>query len=444
MNQRRWYVLYGIILMMGISMIQPAKAQESAPLVLALNAEGVVGPPMAEYLARGVRLAEERNASLIVIELNTPGGGGDSMNDIIETLRASQTPVVVYVTPRGGRAASAGALITIAGHLSAMAPETTIGAASPVDGQGKDLESTLKAKYIEDMKARVRTLTDGRPAEATTLAEDMVEKALAVTSDEALKIGLIDLIAEDRADLLRQLDGMTVETSRGPITLHTAGAVINPVNLLFIEQMLVVLTDPNIVFLLITIGVQAILIEISSPGGWVAGFIGVVCLALATYGIGVLPVNWFGVVFLATAFALFVLDVKAPTHGALTVAGIVSLIIGALVLFNSPGTPQFQQVSVPLVIAVSLITAGTFFTLVTFAIRAQKAPLKMGQETLIGQNGTARSDIAPHGNVQLGGELWSAALAEDEAPIPAHARVEVVRVEGLRLIVRRAGESAVK
>ena len=270
------------------------------------------------------------------------------------------------------------------------------------------------------------------------------EKALAVTSDEALKIGLIDLIAEDRADLLRQLDGMTVETSRGPITLHTAGAVINPVNLLFIEQMLVVLTDPNIVFLLITIGVQAILIEISSPGGWVAGFIGVVCLALATYGIGVLPVNWFGVVFLATAFALFVLDVKAPTHGALTVAGIVSLIIGALVLFNSPGTPQFQQVSVPLVIAVSLITAGTFFTLVTFAIRAQKAPLKMGQETLIGQNGTARSDIAPHGNVQLGGELWSAALAEDEAPIPAHARVEVVRVEGLRLIVRRAGESAVK
>jgi len=202
--------------------------------------------------------------------------------------------------------------------------------------------------------------------------------------------------------------------------------------------LLQVLTDPNIVFLLITVGVQAILIEISSPGGWVAGFIGVVCLALATYGLGVLPVNWFGIIFLVTAFVLFLLDIKAPTHGALTAAGVGALVVGALVLFNSPGTPQFQRVSVPLVIGVSIASAAVFFAILLFAVRAQKAPIRTGQESMAGKTGLARSEIAPHGSVQLAGELWSAELLEGEEPVKMGERVVVVRAEGIRLFVKKS------
>jgi membrane-bound serine protease (ClpP class) len=205
----------------------------------------------------------------------------------------------------------------------------------------------------------------------------------------------------------------------------------------FIESLLGVLTNPNIVFLLLTVGVQAILIELSSPGGWIAGFIGAVCLALAAYGLGVLPVNWFGLIFLAIAFVLFVLDIKAPTHGALTAAGVASLIVGSLVLFNSPGTPSFLRVSVPLVIGVSLATAGIFFAILTIALRAQRTPVSMGSESLLGRVGFARSAISPVGTVQLGGELWTSELAEGEEPIAEGTQVEVMEVKGVRIIVRQ-------
>jgi membrane-bound serine protease (ClpP class) len=393
---------------------------------------------MAAFVARGIALAEQRDAELLVIQLDTPGGLSDSMMDIVQHIRGSRVPVVVYVSPRGGMAASAGAVITMAGHASAMAPETTIGAASPVGGQGEDLGETLKSKLIEDMKATVRSLTANRPLAAIDLAEQMIEKAKAVTAHEALEIGLIDFVASDLDDLLRQLDGFTVQTVAGERTLRTANANVTSVQLLFIEQLLQILTNPNIVFLLLTIGVQAILIELSSPGGWVAGFVGVICLALAAYGLGVLPVNWFGIIFLILAFVLFVLDIKAPTHGALTAAGVGSLIVGALVLFNSPGTPDFQRVSVPLVVIVSLATAFGFGAILAFALRAQRRPIAMGQESLTGRIGVARSDLAPRGNVQLGGELWTAELAEPGDPLPAGTRVEVVRVDGIRLLVRRA------
>jgi membrane-bound serine protease (ClpP class) len=205
----------------------------------------------------------------------------------------------------------------------------------------------------------------------------------------------------------------------------------------FIEQILAVLTNPNIVFILLTIGVQAILIEISSPGGWVAGFIGVVCLSLAVYGLGVLPVNWFGLIFLATAFVLFVLDIKAPTHGALTAAGVASLVIGALVLFNSPVTPEFQRVSVPLVIISSLLTGGIFAAILAFALRAQKTPVRMGQESLIGKVGTVRQEIPAvgSGQVQVASEFWTAELAEGDSPLMPGTRVKVVSVQGVRLRV---------
>lgn len=417
---------------------QAGRAQEGQPLAVVLTAEGPLTPALLSYLERGIQSAESRRAEVLILQLNTPGGSIDLMNQMVQAIRASHVPVVVYVAPRGAMAGSAGTVITLAGHVAAMAPETAIGAASPVGPQGEDLGETIAAKEKNILKATVRSLAEGRNPQAIQLAEETIETAQAASSTEALEIGLVDFVASDLNDLLQQLDGFSVEIAGGERTLRTAGAAVTSLELSLIEQLLGTLTNPNIVFLLLTIGVQAILIEISSPGGWVAGFIGVVCLALATYGLGILPVNWFGLVFLATAFVLFVLDIKAPTHGALTAAGVASLILGALVLFNSPGTPDFQRVSVPLVVSVSLITAAIFLGILTFALRSLRIPIRAGQESLAGRLGTVRSSIAPIGTVQVAGELWTAELADGEEPIPAGTRVQVVRVAGIHLVVRRA------
>jgi membrane-bound serine protease (ClpP class) len=335
-------------------------------------------------------------------------------------------------------AASAGTLITLAGHAAAMAPETIIGAASPIDSSGQDLNTTAKAKAMEATTALVRSIAAQRGQKAIDLAQATITDAKAVSADEAKSVGLVDFIATDLNDLLKQLDGFTVQMPDGPRTLHTANVQTENLPMSFIEQLLDILVNPNIAFLLIAIGVQAILIELSSPGGWVAGFIGAVCLALAAYGMGVLSVNWFGALFLVMAFVLFIVDIKAPTHGALTAAGVGSFIVGALVLFNSPGVPQFQRVSVPLVISVGIVIGISFAIILGFALRAQKVPLRMGQEMLAGTLGTARSRIDPLGQVQLQSELWSADLAEGAESIQPGEKVEVVKVEGLRLKVRKA------
>ena len=424
-------------LFLGIFSFTQGSAKAETPLVLLLVADGPVSQTMAEYLSRGINTAEERGAELIILQLNTPGGAINVMNRMIQDIRASSVPVVVYVAPRGAMAGSAGTMVTLAGHAAAMAPETAIGAASPVGSEGEDLGETLAAKEKNILKATVRSLTEGRRPEAVALAEATIENAKAVSANEALEAGLVDFVALDVDHLLRQLDGYTVTVLNKPVTLETTDAEVDQLALTFIEQLLTVLANPNIVFLLITIGVQSILIEISSPGGWVAGFIGVVCLALATYGLGILPVNWFGIVFLVTAFVLFLVDIKAPTHGALTAAGTASLIVGGLVLFNSPGTPSFQRVSPWVVVIISILTALFFGAIVTFAIRAQRTPVRTGQEGMVGKTGVARSDIAPHGTVQVGGELWSASLTEGEESLPTGSRIEVIKVEGVRVFVRK-------
>ncbi len=438
--RKTWPFLGWLLLLVALIGVYPVNAQEEQPpLVLVLQMEGPLTPSWKEYLERGLQMADQRNAAMLVLEINTPGGSVSLMQDLVAMIRGSEIPIVVYVTPRGAMAASAGTVITLAGHAAAMAPETIIGAASPVGSQGEDLGETIAAKEKNALKAQVRTLAAGRGAEAIALAEATIEEAKAVSASEALEIGLIDFIAGDIHDLLHQLDGYSVETLTQAVTLQTANAEVSMMDLSFIEQLLAILTDPNIVFILLTIGVQAILIEISSPGGWVAGFLGVVCLSLAVYGFGVLPVNWFGLIFLITAFVLFILDIKAPTHGALTAAGVGSLIVGGLVLFNSPMTPQFQRVSVPLVVGSSLLTGGVFVVILMFALRAQKTPVRIGRESLIGRVGIVKETlpVVGSGQVQLASERWTAELMGEGEPAPPGTRVEVVEVDGIHLKVRR-------
>mgnify|MGYP001152455518 FL=1 len=433
---RGWFLGAWIALCMLVATLVPAQAA-GGPLVVVLTADGTVTPALSSYLQRGIQTAEQRGAEMLVFQLNTPGGSISVMNEMVQAIRQSSVPVVVYVAPRGAMAASAGTILTLAGHASAMAPETIIGAASPVSGEGQDLNETMEAKEKNALIATIDALMADRPPEAVELAKQTVETAKAVSASQALEIGMVDFIATDLEDLLRQLDGHPVKVLDSAVTLDTENARVENLPISLIEQILLMLTDPNIVFLLISVGAQALLIELSSPGGWVAGFVGIVALALAFYGLGVLPVNWFGLLFLILAFALFLLEVKAPTHGALTIAGVGSLIAGGLVLFNSPGTPEFQRVSVPLVIGVSLATAASFLVIVSFAIRALRVPISMGQESIIGKTGLAYTALNPSGQVQVASELWSAELAEGEAPIEKNERVQVVRTEGLRLIVKK-------
>jgi membrane-bound serine protease (ClpP class) len=424
-------------LFLGLFLLQPIHAAASGPVAMVLSIDGAITPATQEYLARGIKAAEQSNAEVLILQLNTPGGGLTPMQAMAEAIRASRVPVVVYVSPRGAWAGSAGTIITLAGHAAAMAPETAIGAASPVGSQGENLGTTEQAKTTEIMKATVRSLAERRGPEAVALAEATIESAKAVSATEALKAHLVDFIAGDIPDLLKQLDGFSVQMADGGRVLHTSGATQQDLLMSFIEKLLQLLVDPNIVFLLLAIGVQALLIELTHPGAWVPAFFGVVCLSLAAYGLGFLPVNWFGLIFIITAFVLFIVDIKAPTHGALTVAGVVSFIIGALVLFNSAGTPRFERVSPLLVIFVGVFIGSIFAVILGYALRAQRRPVITGKENLAGQTGFAMSEINPAGQVQAAGELWSADLEEGSGIIHKGDRIEVTKVEGLRLKVRK-------
>ena len=435
----RLLILVFFNLLAASLLLHPTSAQSTGgtSLVKVMDASGPLTPAMVSYIERGLRIAQEDGAELIVLELNTPGGSITLMTTIIQDLRSSTVPVVVYVSPRGAMAASAGTVITLAGQANAMSPETIIGAASPVGSQGENIDTTEEAKTKQAMRATVRSLASNRPPAAISLAEDTIQNATAVSSDEALQIGLTDFIASDLNDLLNQLDGYTLQLQGQAVTLHTQSARVEEVPHTLVENALQLLTDPNIVFILLSIGVQALLIELSSPGGWVAGFIGVVCLALVVYSFGILPINLFGLIFIVLAFVLFILEVKTHTSGALTITGIASFVFGALILFNSARTPGFQAVSIPLVLATAVVLAASFLVIVSFAWRAMRAPAVMGRTTLVGQQGIVSRSLEPQGSVQLAGELWTAESIDPAGAIPEGARVEVVSVEGLRLKVRR-------
>jgi membrane-bound serine protease (ClpP class) len=426
-----------VFLFLIFFLMQTIHAAGSGPVAMILTIDGAITPAVQGYLARGIMTAEQSNVQVIVLQLNTPGGGLGPMQSMTEAIRASRVPVVVYVTPRGAWAGSAGTIITLAGHAAAMAPETAIGAASPVGGQGENLGTTMQAKTTEIMKATVRSLAERRGPEAVALAESTIENAKAVSATEALKAHLVDFIASDIPDLVKQLDGFTVHMTNGPLVLHTSAAAQQTLPMSVIEQLLQFLVDPNIVFILLAIGVQAFLIELTHPGAWVPAFFAVACLSLAAYGLGFLPVNWFGLIFIVTAFVLFIVDIKAPTHGALTIAGVAAFIIGALVLFNSPGTPKFERVSFPLVIFVGIFIGLIFAVILGYALRAQRRPVITGMESLVSQTGIALSGLNPSGKVQAAGELWSAEAEDGSEEIQQGDKIKVVKVEGLRLIVRK-------
>lgn len=426
-----------LLLLLALPAISRSVGAAGQPVLL-LDVHTPIYPATAAYVERGLDSAESQALPAVILRLNTPGGDSGSMLRLVTLIRNAAVPVIVYVAPAGAQAASAGSIVTLAGHLAAMAPETIIGAASPVDAGGADLGETLYRKAVEDIKATVRSLTQNRSAEAQALAEQMVEEARAVSADEALAIGLIDVIAPDLDNLLTQVDGRAVIVNQRPVVLDTDGAAVLPFAWHFLEQAQLFLANPLIVSLLISLGTLAVITELRAPGGWVSGFVGVLCLVLAFYGLGQLPANLLGLALVGIAFVLFILEAHTHTFGVLTLTGVATLAAGFYVLFNAADAATFQRLSLAAAIGVSLPTAVLMLIILIAVARSQRARPHTGAERLVGQRGRATVDFHLEHGVYVGtviawGEIWRAVSAE---PITLNQPIVVQALDGFTVQVK--------
>lgn len=429
----------GLILtigLIGLHFLTPLARAQDGREVLVIDVDGPVTPVMLSFIERAIDEADVRDAEALVIRLNTPGGSVDLTKRIIQTIIASDVPVVVYVWPPGGFAASAGTFITLAGHAAAMAPNTSIGAASPVDGSGADIDETLRAKIENILVADIKGLADRRGEKAIKWAQEAITDAKAASAEEALDIGVIDFVADDLDDLLHQLDGFTVKVHGEDVTLATADATISFMKATGLEELLSIIANPTIALLLVSLGSLAIVYEIIHPGGYISGIVGVILLLIGLYAIGQLPVNYAGLALILLAFALFVAELFTPTFGALTLTGVIAFIAGGLILFN---TSEFAyQVPLPSIIGIPIGLAVIIGIGMRKVLQSRHLQPTTGQEGLLGATGTVKVALEPQGSVFVWGERWTA-TSEDGEPIPAGERVKVTAVDGFRLTVKRAG-----
>lgn len=430
----------GLGFLLAILSVFPAAGQGGEVFVLTLD--GVINPVTASYLARGIATAETAGAEALIVQLDTPGGLMDSTEQMVRAIANARVPVIVYVAPRGARAASAGVYITYASHVAAMAPDTRIGAATPVaygeQGEPVSLPEAMQRKIEQDALAALRSLAQER-GRNLEWAERAVREAASATAREAVEQRIVEILAEDLSDLLRQLDGRVVALASGNIvTLRTVHASVRFLPMRPLERFLLTITNPTVAYLLLSIGLLGLWIEFSQPGVSLPGVLGGVCVLLGLYALGTLPVNWAAVFLMLLAFIFFAFDIFASTHGVLTIGGLVSFIMGSLLLFQSPEPYlRVQPWAIALVAAIVLAVA---VLIVRAAVRGQRRPVVSGPEALIGMVGEARQDLDPEGLVFVDGALWRARSVAGR--IEAGRAVEVVRIEGLLLHVRPHEQSS--
>lgn len=430
-------LLVGSLALGSLGLVGPALASNHR--VVVLPATGVVDNVLAGYLAEGIAAAEADDAAAVVIRLNTPGGSLDATQKIVSSLLESKVPIIVWVAPAGGRAASAGTFITLAGHLAYMAPGTNIGAASPVGGQGEDIGGTLGDKVKNDAIANITAIAEarGRPVD---WAVATVEEAKSSPASEAVEVGAVDGIAESIEDVLAQASGRTVTIEGVERTLALGAATPDELAMNPFQGFLHLLSDPNISFLLFTIGFYGLFFELQNPN-FVTGILGALAIILAFIGFGSLPLNVAGLLLIALAVVLFILEPQVTSNGLLTVAGLVAFVLGASALFTAPGDPTgpFVEVAAPL-IAVMTVTTGVFMFLIAWAaMRSRRLPSSLGlvgsaAGIAAGVRAEVRNPLDPTGSVYADGEEWSA-RSDDGRDLPRGEPVRVVRMDGLTVVV---------
>jgi len=395
--------------------------------------EDAVSPIMVEYIKRSLAKAEKEGAGVFILELNTPGGLETSMRQVVQEFQRTPIPVVVYVYPPGGRAASAGAIITAAADIAVMAPGTNIGAAHPVQATGERMEEAMKEKVVQDMLAFVRSIAKEKGRNPNVL-ERMVKESISLTPDEALKEGVIDLIASNRQELLEKLNGRKVKKHGKEITIKTLGVPVVEVEESLRESFLKVITNPTIAYMLLLIGFYGIFFELYNPGAVVPGAVGVVSILLGLYGLGIIGINWLGLLLILAGILLLALELITPTFGGLAIAGAIALAIGSLVLI-SPDSPYGD---IPISVIATMVLTTVFFFLVAgrLGLKAQMRKKMTGYEEMIGEEGVALMDFEKgKGKVFIKGEIWNA-VSEDN--IKKDDTVIVEQVKGLTLYVKKA------
>lgn len=427
-------------------MPQAAFGQDAQPVVVVGQIDDTITPVMADYVERVIETAEKDGAAAVVFEMDTPGGLSSAMDDIIRDILESEVPIVVYVSPRGARAASAGVYITYAAHVAAMAPGTNIGSASPVftgaDGSTTDGDDTMSKKVTNDAVAQIVNLANlrGRNAE---WAEEAVREASNITADEALELDVIDVMAGSLDELLTEIDGMTVELASGPVALSTAGASIDTESMNFMDQILQFFADPTIAYLFLSLGLLGIFFELASPGSLIPGIVGVIGVLIGLFGLGTLPVNWTGVILILLAFGLFALDIFVPSFGLLTVGGLVSFVVGSYMLIDKD-VPGFE-ISRAAIWTMAICFAAFFALIGLLVVRSQLRKPATGKPAMVGEVGSVRSQLDPDGMVFAFGEFWSATIdpASGVKAIPVGTPVMVTGIESLKIFVRPATDEEV-
>jgi membrane-bound serine protease (ClpP class) len=417
------------------------------PDIAIIDIDDAISPSTSRFLSRAIDSAVDSDAAILLVRLNTPGGLLDATRDMVDAITNAQVPVVVYVAPTGAHAASAGTFITAAAHVAAMAPITNIGAATPI-AVGDELPETLARKVAQDAAALLRSIAEARGRNADALEATVLE-ARAYNATEALELGIVDLIAEDVGDLLRQLDGRSVIMGDGSeVSLQTVGSGVRRIRQTPLERVLAFLADPNIAFTLVSFGFIAIFVEWVLPGLWGPGIIGVIALALGFVALGNLPVNWVGVGLMAFAMGLFYLEMQAPGIGIFGVSGVIAFIIGGFLLFggftpalpSAPGAPDIRVSPFLLAGIAAAMAALLGFVIRDLAVARRIAGRgDVTHEPIEGQIGTVTAELSPQGSVHVAGEVWSA-VSDDGEPIEKGVSVIVAETEGLTLRVFRETE----
>lgn len=390
-----------------------------------------ITPVTAHFLHRHLEEAARLGDRLVLIEMDTPGGLDTAMREIVKDVLASPVPVVVYVAPSGARAASAGAIIALAADVCAMAPGTNIGAAHPVSLGEKSSDKSMEAKIVNDAEAYAEGIAHKRGRDET-LARWMVRESLSLSADKALSGKVVDLIAKDRSDLLRQLEGRQISRDGREVVLRLSGAEVVTAGMGRVERILNAISNPNAAYVLMMLGMMGLFFELSNPGVILPGVIGGISLILAFFAFQALPVNYAGVLLILLGLILLIAEIKIVSHGMLTLGGVIAMVLGSLMLFES--SEPYLRVSWSVILVTVLAVSGFFVVVVTKAIAAHRRLPTTGREGLIGEEGRAESGIAPEGKVFIRGEYWD---ARSDEPISAGSRVTVEAVEGMRLKVRK-------